>query len=172
VTQPGPLVARTKSPEDTRAVGGEVSALARVGDIMLLAGDLGTGKTAFAQGLARGLGVTDPVTSPTFTLVRPYRGRIGLLHADLYRLDNLLEVVDLALLEQLEDQGACAAIEWGDLAVPVLPADFLEVRLAFTEADDERLLRFRSAGQAWAARRTALERVLDRWLVDPRQFEP
>jgi tRNA threonylcarbamoyladenosine biosynthesis protein TsaE len=161
------LVARTKSADDTRALAGEVSTLAKAGDLVLLAGDLGTGKTAFTQGFARGLGVVEPVTSPTFTLVRPYRGRLLLLHADIYRLDHLREVNDLGLTEQLDMQAAVCCMEWGDMAEPVLPADFLEVRFDYTDAEDERLVRFRTVGQGWAARRAALARLVDRWLAEP-----
>jgi tRNA threonylcarbamoyladenosine biosynthesis protein TsaE len=163
------LQARTKSVDDTRALAAELAPLARAGDIIVLAGDLGTGKTAFTQGFARGLGVTDAVTSPTFTLVHPYQGRLRLLHADVYRLDRLHEVVDLGLVEQLDDHAAVACIEWGDLAEPVLPADFLEVRLGYCEGDegtdDERTVAFRIVGPGWAPRRVALERAVSRWLT-------
>ena len=162
-----PLVTKTKSVDDTRLMAAELAPLARAGDIILLSGDLGAGKTAFTQGFAKGLGVNEPVTSPTFTLVRPYVGRLRLLHADVYRLDRLQEVVDLGLVEQLDDQAAVACIEWGDLAEPVLPADFLEVRLAYGDAEDERVIRFRSVGPAWAARLGALERAMSRWTVGP-----
>lgn len=167
MTPGAPLVARTKSVDDTRALAAEVAPLARAGDIVLLSGDLGAGKTAFTQGFAKGLGVAEAVTSPTFTLVRPYQGRLRLLHADVYRLDRLQEVVDLGLVEQLDDQAAVACVEWGDLAEPALPADFLEVQLSYTDAEDERILRFRCVGPAWAARLSALERALSRWLVGP-----
>jgi tRNA threonylcarbamoyladenosine biosynthesis protein TsaE len=163
----GPLVTHTKSVDDTRSLAAGVAPLAKAGDIILLAGDLGTGKTAFTQGFARGLGVVEQVTSPTFTLVRPYKGRLGLLHADIYRLDHLREVADLGLIEQLEDQAAVCCMEWGDLAEPMLPPDFLEVRLEYTDADDERRIAFRTVGAPWAARRAALARAVDRWLAEP-----
>jgi tRNA threonylcarbamoyladenosine biosynthesis protein TsaE len=172
VSPPAFVNARTKSVDDTRALAAEVAPLARAGDILLLSGDLGVGKTAFIQGFARGLGVVGPVTSPTFTLVRPYQGRLRLLHADVYRLDRLQEVVDLGLVEQLDDSAAVACVEWGDLAEPVLPADFLEVQLAYTESEDERLLRFRAIGPSWAARRGALDRAVGRWLVGPDEMWP
>jgi len=168
MSRPGAILrARTKSAEDTRALAFELSQLARAGDIIVLAGDLGTGKTVFAQGFARGLGVTETVTSPTFMLVRPYDGRLRLLHADVYRLDHLREVVDLGLVEQLDDQAAVALVEWGDLAEPVLPADFLEVRFTYPdpEDEDERAVAIRLVGPGWATRRAGLERVLERWLA-------
>lgn len=158
------LFALTKSADDTRQVGVELAAVVEAGDIVVLAGDLGAGKTTLTQGLGKGLGVAEQVTSPTFTLLRPYDGRLRLLHADIYRLDRLQEVVDLGLMEQLDDK-AVACIEWGDLAEPVLPADFLEIRIRYTDADDERFLRLRTVGPRWSGRRDRLERMLARWLV-------
>jgi tRNA threonylcarbamoyladenosine biosynthesis protein TsaE len=166
VTRVEALIARTTSAEDTRVLGAAIASLAQAGDILLLGGDLGAGKTVFAQGFARGLGVTEAVTSPTFTLVRPYDGRLRFLHADVYRLDRLQEVIDLGLVEQLDDQAAVACIEWGDLAKPVLPADFLEVRLAYEDGDDEtRDLRLAPVGPSWARRWRALQVALARWAV-------
>lgn len=157
------LLAITSSPEDTRALGTGVAALARAGDIFVLAGELGTGKTVFVQGFARGLGVAEPVTSPTFILVRPYKGnRLTLLHADLYRLEELSEVNDLDLLEQLEGR-AVACIEWGEFARPVLPANLLEVRFDFGAGDDERTIAFRPVGAPWAARAGELAKVVSPW---------
>ncbi len=158
------VTARTASADETREAGAAVAGLAQSGDIIVLAGDLGSGKTVWVQGFARGLGVSEPVTSPTFTLVRPHRGkRLTLLHADFYRLDRLSEVVDLALLEQL-DERAVACIEWGDIATPALPADFLEVRLEFGADDDERTLRLRAVGSRWAARLEALRGAVSPWV--------
>ena len=82
------IKARTTSVEDTRSLAAELSALAKPGDLVLLAGDLGAGKTAFVQGFARGLGVVEPVTSPAFVLARSYEGRLPLLHLDVYRLEH------------------------------------------------------------------------------------
>jgi tRNA threonylcarbamoyladenosine biosynthesis protein TsaE len=158
------LVAATKSADDTRELAGQVAALAKPGDVVLLAGELGSGKTAFAQGFGRALGVDEPIVSPTFTLVRTYPGRLTLVHVDVYRLDHLQEVVDLGLPELLDD-GGVALIEWGDMAAPTLPADFLEVRLDYGEADDDRHLSFRVVGPSWAPRQAALHSALARWCV-------
>jgi tRNA threonylcarbamoyladenosine biosynthesis protein TsaE len=158
------LVAFTESAAATRELAGVVAGLCGAGDIVALAGDLGSGKTVWVQGFARGLGVDEPVTSPTFTLVRPYRGhKLLLLHADLYRLDRLSEVIDLALLEQLDDR-AVACIEWADLAEAVLPADRLDVHLDYGEADEERVIVVQPVGPRWAGRADDLERVLSPWL--------
>ena len=118
---------------------GSLAGLCVPGDVLLLVGDLGAGKTTFAQGFGAGLGVVEPVTSPTFTLVRQYpvplpagSGHPGIrtmLHADVYRLDHLHEIVDLGLAELVED-GAVALVEWGDAAEPVLGDGSLEVELA------------------------------------------
>jgi len=161
--------ARTKSPEDTRDLAAAIAPLVRSGDLLLLAGELGAGKTVFTQGLARALGVTEQITSPTFTLMRPYDGsELRLLHCDVYRLEHLQEIVDLGIVE-LVDENSVAVIEWGDLAEPALPADFLEIRLTYDldAGDDERRLELRPVGSAWAVRAGALERALQRWSVTP-----
>ncbi len=151
-------VVTTTSPDGTRAVGGALAAVVRPGDIVVLAGDLGAGKTTFAQGFAAALGVREPVTSPTFALVRPYRCRMGgaggvrtILHADVYRLDRLAEVADLGLAQLVEDE-AVALVEWGDVAVPVLGGDVLQVRLDPGSGDGERLVTVTALGPGWAAR--------------------
>ena len=156
------ITARTKSPDDTRELAGAMAGLARAGDVVLLAGELGAGKTVFAQGFGRALGIEEPITSPSFTLVRIYPGRVRLVHADVYRLDHLQEVVDLALPE-LVDEGAVALVEWGDVAAPALPADYLEVRLEWSEAEDERRVTVGAVGPAWSARQGGLAAALGRW---------
>src|SRR6185369_16652040 len=104
---------RATSLYDTRAIAGALAALARPGDLLVLAGEMGAGKTAFAQGFARALGIDEPVTSPTYTLVHSYAGGdVTLHHADLYRLDHTTEVSDLALDELLET--GIVLVEWGD----------------------------------------------------------
>lgn len=119
----------TTSAEGTREVAGRLAGAARPGDVVLLVGGLGAGKTTFAQGFARALGVAGPVTSPTFTLVRQYPCSLGqLLHADVYRLDQLAEVEDLGLGELVEDSGV-ALVEWGDAAAPVLGPVACTVRI-------------------------------------------
>jgi len=154
------ITALTKSPEDTRELAGALAPLSRAGDVVLLAGELGTGKTVFAQGFGRALGIQEPITSPSFTLVRIYPGRVRLVHADVYRLDHLQEVVDLALLE-LVDEGA--VVEWGDVAAPALSPDFLEVGLEWGAGEDERRISLRTVGHAWLARQGALSAALGRW---------
>ena len=154
--------ATTKSAEDTRELGMVLAGVAQPGDLLLLSGDLGAGKTTLAQGFARGLGVDEPVISPTFVLARIYAGRLPLIHADAYRMDSLNEVADLDLAEQLDD-GGVALVEWGDVIAPVLPADYLDVRIDFGEGDDDRVFAVRLVGPSWAGRAPAVQTALERW---------
>ena len=153
----------TKSADDTRELASVIAPLVQGGDTVLLAGDLGAGKTAFTQGLCKALGVEDQVTSPTFVLMHSYQGRaFPVLHVDVYRVGRLQEVVDLGLGELLDD-GAAAVIEWGDVAAPALPPDYLELRIEFGEGDDDREFVMRTVGARWATRAAALERAVGRW---------
>ncbi|MGH9130016.1 MAG: tRNA (adenosine(37)-N6)-threonylcarbamoyltransferase complex ATPase subunit type 1 TsaE [Acidimicrobiales bacterium] len=151
----------TKSADDTKELAGAVAGQAQAGDVILLIGDLGAGKTTFAQGFGLGLGVREPITSPTFVLLRTYRGRLELLHADVYRLDHTQEVVDLGLAELL-DEGGVALVEWGDAAAAAFAPDYLEVRLRPVGADG-RQVELHPVGRAWAERWVSLELALDRW---------
>lgn len=148
---------------ETRLLAAEVGRLCRPGDVVVLVGEMGSGKTVFAQGFGQGLGVDEPITSPTFTLVNSYdTGRIPLHHADLYRLDLLSEVVDLALGELAEGDGVLL-VEWGK-AVADLLGDHLEV--AFDRRDDgdeRRSLTVRAVGSGWTARWPRLEAALAPW---------
>jgi tRNA threonylcarbamoyladenosine biosynthesis protein TsaE len=159
------LSRRTRAVEETRELAAAIAEVVRAGDLLLLVGDLGAGKTAFAQGFARGLQVDEVVTSPTFTLAREYEGRIRLNHLDVYRLDNLQELTDLALSELLDGE-AVTLIEWGDAVAAALPAEFLEVRLAMGDADtddDERVVALRPVGRAWISRLRTLDDATKRW---------
>jgi tRNA threonylcarbamoyladenosine biosynthesis protein TsaE len=158
-----PLAARTTSVDETRKLAAALAELAKPGDLVVLAGDLGAGKTAFVQGFGRGLGVDEPITSPTFTLAQQYDGRLLVHHLDVYRLEQLGEVAELGLSELLDD-GGVTLIEWGDAIAPVLPNDYLEVRLTFGEADDdERRIALRPVGPGWARRQVSLLRALAPW---------
>lgn len=157
-----PVAATTRSVDETRSLAEALAGLARPGDVVLLAGDLGAGKTAFVQGFGRGLGVEERITSPTFTLVHVYDGRLPIHHLDVYRLEQLSEALDLGLPEML-DEGGVVLIEWGEAILPVLPHDFLEVRLTFGEGDDDRQIDLRCVGPAWAPRADALAGVLAPW---------
>lgn len=156
------LVACTESVEQTRDLGEAVAGLARPGDLLVLAGDLGAGKTAFVQGFARGLGVAEPVTSPTFTLAQEYDGRLHVDHLDVYRLEQLDEVLGLGLSEMLDERGV-VLVEWGDAILSVLPNELLEIRLTFGEGDDERRIEVRGVGRSWVERGDVLARALEPW---------
>ena len=157
------IVARTSSAAATAELARALSELARPADLVLLSGDLGAGKTTFTQGFGRGLGVSEQITSPTFTLVRSYRGRLGLHHLDVYRL-GLEEVHDLGLNELL-DEDAVTLIEWGDTIIPVVGPDRLEIRIRLGDGDDDRVIELEPTGR-WALRERALRVAVAPW-VDP-----
>jgi tRNA threonylcarbamoyladenosine biosynthesis protein TsaE len=176
---PAALRLGTQSAEGTRGLGTSLAGGLRPGDVVLLAGDLGSGKTTLAQGIAAGLGVTDNVTSPTFTLVRSYpcpvpaTARDGrgsgtvpavrtFIHADLYRLEHTGEVVDLAIGELVEDD-AVAVVEWGDVAGPVLGLHPLSVRLGPGSGDDERSVTI-TVPPSWGPRLAELADLLSDWV--------
>jgi tRNA threonylcarbamoyladenosine biosynthesis protein TsaE len=145
----------TRSTDETLALAGSVGELLRPGDVVSLAGDLGTGKTVFARGVARALGVAGPVVSPTFTIVRGYEGRVPVVHVDVYRLDTFQELHDLGFEEVLRDD-AVTIVEWGDVVDGMLPDDRLDVRLAAGAGDDERVIEIEGHGRSWRARAAEL----------------
>ncbi len=137
------LTRATSSVEATQRAGRELASLLRAGDIILLTGPLGAGKTAFTQGLAVGLGVSDRVTSPTFTLVRQHQcttsqGISILHHADVYRTNSLDEIEDLAL-EELVEVGGVAVIEWGEMAAALLGRTAWRITIDVVD-DDQRTI--------------------------------
>jgi len=153
----GPWTVTAHSAAGTDALARRVAEVLDGGDVVLLAGDLGAGKTAFARGLGRGLGVTEPVVSPTFTLAREYHGRLRMLHVDVYRLDHVQELLDLGL-DDLAGDDAVTVVEWGDVVSGELAPDRLEVALEFvTEQPDARRITVSACGGAWAARAARLE---------------
>jgi tRNA threonylcarbamoyladenosine biosynthesis protein TsaE len=163
---PAPLVAATGSVEQTRELAAALSELARAGDLLLLVGDLGAGKTAFTQGFGAGLGVDDQITSPTFALVQGYTGRLDLYHLDVYRLEQIEEAMDLGLSELLDDDSV-TLIEWGDTITSALPRDYLEVRITFGEGAEDRVIELSPVGTPWQARRRALSVAVAPWVVPP-----
>jgi len=134
------------SPDQTRRLGVRLGELLKPGDLVLLAGDLGAGKTTFAQGIARGWGSLDPVTSPTFVLVNEYRraDEAHLYHFDAFRLDKPAEAVALGLTEILEEGGPLL-VEWPERVLPVLPENGLWVRLRWVD-DSRRALQLDARG--------------------------
>ena len=157
------IVATTTAADQTQQLGAAIAELVRPGDLVLLAGELGAGKTALVQGFGRGLGITERITSPTFMLARQHDGgRVVLHHIDVYRLEQMHEVFDVGLPELL-DEGGVTVIEWGDVIAPALPADFLELRLRFGEGDDDRIIEVDAVGPRWNARTRALSQALSPW---------
>lgn len=149
--------------EDTRAIGGALAELLRAGDVVALTGELGAGKTTLVQGLARGLEYPGAVASPTFTLVREYRApRLRILHADVYRLDRVQEVLDLGLQELMDDDGVLL-VEWGESVVEVLPGDPLVIELVMPGDGEERSISIRDSADAWLPRWERLEQLVEPW---------
>ncbi len=147
----------TTSPEETDEFAAAVAELAEPGDLIVLVGGLGAGKTRFVRGFARARGVHEPVTSPTFALVHVYDASTPVFHADLYRLNSEHEVLDLGLDEALAD-GAIGLVEWGDLASDLLTTE----RLTVTIRDiDETSRSFELDG--WSDRADALDHKTRRW---------
>jgi tRNA threonylcarbamoyladenosine biosynthesis protein TsaE len=145
----------TESSAATEKLARLVSAHVKGGDVVLLAGDLGAGKTVFARGLAHGLGVDEPVVSPTFTLAREYRGRVRVVHADIYRLDHVRELADLGFDDA--DDDTVTVVEWGDVVSGAFGVDRLEVRLDFVAGrEDARHITIAAVGPEWSARGLAL----------------
>jgi tRNA threonylcarbamoyladenosine biosynthesis protein TsaE len=142
------ITVRCPTEADTRALGRRLASLIRPGDVVLLGGGLGVGKTVFASGLAEGLGVEERVLSPTFVLARHYEGLLPLVHADIYRVGTWGEIEDLELLP-LAAEGVLV-VEWGDAAEQSFPEDHLLIRLEAIE-DDCRIATFVPSG-SWAAR--------------------
>lgn len=130
----------TQSPEETRAVAGEIVHV--LGDITVLAlhGNLGSGKTCFVQGVAEALGVRVPVTSPTFTIVNEYEGTRRLCHVDLYRLSDPSEMLAFGLEEYLADDGI-TAVEWMERAGDLVPSRAVHIYFETTDKEEERRIR-------------------------------
>ena len=155
----------TRSVDETRALGEELGRdLLRAGDVVVLSGELGTGKTALAQGVGRGLEVEGPVVSPTFTLVREYEGRLRLCHVDVFRLERVQELHELGIEEQLDD--SVTLIEWGEVAASALPQDRLEVRLTAGAGPDERIIELVLLGESWRRRSRRLAEIVEGHVSD------
>jgi tRNA threonylcarbamoyladenosine biosynthesis protein TsaE len=131
----------TGSPEETQTAGQVLGEEAQPGDIFLLTGPLGAGKTALTQGIARGLGVAGYARSPTFVLATRYQGRLTLHHVDLYRINDPREAWDLGLEEMLAGNDVCV-VEWADRAEEIFPEDALWVALDYTQEEGQRTITF------------------------------
>jgi tRNA threonylcarbamoyladenosine biosynthesis protein TsaE len=140
------LALRTKSADETKRLGARIGALLRAGDVVLLQGELGSGKTTLTQGIGEALGFAEPVKSPTFVLMNEYHGRLTVYHADLYRLNEPGEVVDLALDDVASD--GVLIVEWPDRALREMPPEHLLVQLEESGAE-ERTITITARGERY-----------------------
>ncbi len=123
------MVLESKSPEDTFQIGMRLGQLAKAGEVYTLTGDLGVGKTVFTQGFAKGLGIEEPVNSPTFTILQIYEGgRLPLYHFDVYRIGSVEEMDETGFEEYMTGEGV-SLIEWADLIREILPGERTRVRI-------------------------------------------
>ncbi|MBA3308244.1 MAG: tRNA (adenosine(37)-N6)-threonylcarbamoyltransferase complex ATPase subunit type 1 TsaE [Chloroflexi bacterium] len=160
-TQARAVSVGTASADETRQLAAELAGVAAAGDRIALIGPLGAGKTQFAKGFARGLGIADVVNSPSFTLMAEYAGRLSLFHQDLYRLGGAAEALAGGLLDERQEAGITLT-EWADRLEPGLDPDRLAVRfvvgpdeerrIEISTADPERHARYLLKAAAWAAR--------------------
>ena len=145
------IVLKSRSPEETKRIGAAMGRCLEPGDVLLLCGDLGAGKTCLTQGIARGLGIQGYVRSPTFVLVSIHQGRLPLYHMDIYRLDHVAEVLDLGLEEYLAGDGV-SVIEWADKALEAFPQACMRVVMELEpepEREDHRILRLEPGGERY-----------------------
>jgi tRNA threonylcarbamoyladenosine biosynthesis protein TsaE len=138
-----PLLATiiSRNPEDTFSIGRIIGESLSAGDIVALSGDLGRGKTYLTKGIARGLGVSEhyQITSPTFTLINEYPGRLTLYHFDLYRLETFLDMINLGYEEYLFGEGV-SVIEWAEKASDILPDETIFVSLTYLDENRRRMV--------------------------------
>jgi len=144
----------SRAPADTLRLGEKIGHLARPGDVILLMGNLGAGKTCLTKGIARGLKAIKPVQSPTFVLVREIEGRLPLYHIDLYRLSGLAEIENLGLDDYFYGSGL-TVVEWADKGLELLPPQNLAVNIEILE-NDNRLFKFTPSGARYHATLEAL----------------
>ena len=169
--RPKKLALRSHSSQETQSLGGLLAPLLVPGDVLVMSGDLGAGKTTFVQGLAKGLGIVERVTSPTFVLMKEYQGgRFPLMHLDVYRLGKVQEVIDLGIDEYL-DPSYVVVVEWGDRVEPLLPQDHLTVELIH-EGGDIRNITLTGKGAPWAGRMESIKKMVDGLSVSTRAKEP
>ena len=135
------------SPEETQDLGRKIGKLARPGDVFLLAGNLGSGKTCLTQGIAWGLGIEGYALSPSFVIMREMYGRLPLYHVDLYRLDRIEESMDLGLDEYFYGKGVCV-VEWAEKALNIMPAKHLLIEINYL-SDTERNFQLKPKGQRY-----------------------
>ena len=151
------------NPSDTASIAAVLAEMAKPGDMFVLIGEMGAGKTFFAQQFGAALGVTDPITSPTFNLLHNYQGgRLPMHHADLYRLERTGELADLGIAELVE-AGGVALVEWGDVVGDDI-GDGLTITIEHVDgSDDVRNISIGWRGKQWETRWDKLRSALSRW---------
>jgi tRNA threonylcarbamoyladenosine biosynthesis protein TsaE len=147
----------THSPDETKNLAKRLALILLAGDIISLSGDLGAGKTVFTKGLAEGLGITEPVTSPTFTIIKEYKGRLPLFHFDVYRLSHPEELDELGVDEYFYSDGV-SVVEWGDKVSSLMPDERLEIRMIGLVDDELRRIEITPRGDSWSGR-------VEQWLT-------
>lgn len=151
------LVIKSDSEERTASLGETLGAALAPGDIVCLVGELGTGKTVLARGIARGRGYSGPVTSPTFVIINSYP-EAALCHVDAYRLDDGQQLIEAGFDDFLDGKWVCA-VEWAERVLSALPDRRLTVSLSFGEADSARMIKIRETG-GWGGRLAAVIREM------------
>lgn len=146
------------SPEQTQILGTHIGELALPGDIFLLSGNLGVGKTCLTQGIAWGLGITEYTISPSFVIVREHQGRLSLYHIDLYRLEDIVEIQELGLDNYLYEDGVCV-IEWAEKGISILPSEHLLIEISYL-SDTKRCFLLKSNSSHYREMLTQLGRFL------------
>jgi tRNA threonylcarbamoyladenosine biosynthesis protein TsaE len=149
------------SPEQTQQLGMRLGEMARSGDVFLLTGNLGGGKTCLTQGIAWGLGVKEYAFSPSFVLIREYAGRLPLYHVDFYRLDSIEEIADLGLDEYLYGRGVCV-VEWADKGLALMPEEHLLINLSYL-SETGRSITFEPKGRRYNDLLASLGTELKTW---------
>ncbi len=134
-------------PEQTQKLGVRIGELALPGDVFLLVGELGTGKTCLTQGIAWGLGIKEYALSPSFVIMRELYGRLPLYHIDLYRLEGVDEIDDLGLDDYLYGRGVCV-VEWAEKALSIMPTEHLLIKIGYL-SDAERSFQIKPSGQRY-----------------------
>lgn len=145
------FVRETESLLETQDLAFNLASFLSPGDLLSLTGDLGAGKTAFTQGLAKGLGIKDNITSPTFTLIKEYQGRLPLYHFDVFRLKSEQDLFDLGFEDYFYGAGV-TVVEWGDKVSSLLPDEFLEIEFHRMDKETQRKLIIQPKGEGWKSK--------------------
>lgn len=151
----------SNSVSQTKKLGSYLGKLAKKGDIFLLSGNLGSGKTCLTQGIAHGLKVNAKVISPSFVIVREYKGRIPMYHIDLYRLNNIEEILNLGLEQYFENDGLCV-VEWAEKGLSIFPECKLIIDIGYISGT-KRLFDIKPYGKRYLALTKQLQKELEGW---------